>query len=316
MLESFRTANGPEWIADGFRFLGPEETRKRREILEIFSKFLEQKSYKEVILPSFDYTSTFETYLRKEEFGSIFSTKDIEGNRISPPTDLTVLALKGMGGISKKEREARIYYTSQKIRDVHPKLGLQKETWQLGAERIGETNFLDLAKEILDLWNALQRKEKLHVVVSHTSILESLVATSQVPKEKLGIFFKLIKEKNVPELENFFRAFRFPEEVSKFIRDRILKVSLKDWTSLKSSEFFSQELLDTLKKLESVSETFLFDLGIVTDLEFYSGFLFKGFLESHPESIVIGGEYHTVYKKYNQVDMPCMGYAWNIESLE
>lgn len=114
MNQNLPEPNQKKWIPDGFHFLGPEDSKYRRTLLETISGVLKKKGYSEVFLPAFDYSSTFIQTVSAPDSSSLFRIRDLSGNEISPSIDLTVQAVKGMAGFFSPKRKSKhlLYWKS------------------------------------------------------------------------------------------------------------------------------------------------------------------------------------------------------------
>ena len=128
--------NEIRWIPDGFHFRGSEAGSKRRSILNQVTGFFQKAGYAEVFLPAFDYSATFTNHLNYKN--AVLKFRDFSGSEISPSSDPTIQAVKGIAG-QELSAKTRIFYTSSVIRDNDNHNGRRRETLQTGAENFGSS---------------------------------------------------------------------------------------------------------------------------------------------------------------------------------
>ena len=75
-----RVSNEIRWIPDGFHFHGPETAQKRRMMINNIQEFFNSRGYKEVFLPTFDYTATFTGHLSSPN--GVLSLKESSTTRL------------------------------------------------------------------------------------------------------------------------------------------------------------------------------------------------------------------------------------------
>lgn len=77
------------------------------------------------------------------------------------------------------------------------------------------------------------------------------------------------------------------------------------------------EILDSLEtlliKLESISpDTVIVDLGLVQHIDYYSGLVFKGYIEGTGEAALSGGRYDGLTQSFS-ADLPAVGFAIGLD---
>src|SRR5699024_2725994 len=79
---------------------------------------------------------------------------------------------------------------------------------------------------------------------------------------------------------------------------------------------YLQYLQDLYKLLIDyrVSEHIVIDLGLVNQMDYYSGIIFQGFLPTVGKPVLMGGRYDELAKQF-QANIPAVGFAIEIDTL-
>lgn len=320
-----------KWLPDGFHFLGPTESEKRKSLIENLSGFLIQEGYSEVILPAMDYSHTFLNRIHPEEESSVLRYRDLNGQELSPGTDLTVQVVKGMAGLSHLTENQNVFYIAKRIRDHKKRNASRREILQIGAERLGSSQAKDILKILLELDSlfriaGLDRKP---VLVLGNNLLIRKILESRGLGDRLDFGEDLrtfIHTKNATAIQAYAEEKNFSPELTETIL-KLLEVHDLDSTE-KFLDETGQGILDPseCKKLqESISvirdgwnqetrfSNLKIDLSLVRDLNYYTGFLFQGYIAGVPEPIVTGGQYDHLFQVYSGRAKDACGYALNMD---
>ncbi|EMO30833.1 ATP phosphoribosyltransferase regulatory subunit [Leptospira santarosai] len=319
-----------KWIPDGFHFLGPEDSKDRRILLETVSGILKKKGYSEVFLPAFDYSSTFLRTISAPDSSSLFRIRDLSGNELSPSIDLTVQAVKGMAGFSHQRENQNIFYIGRIFRENAKGSASRKETLQIGAESIGvsgKENTFKILEELNEIATVLSLEDKLTLVLGNVNLFHSIVREFELSPSEIEILSTLLYQKNVNEIERIFG-----EKKNHLIRLLSALVLNFDLNSLKNSLKIASLSKDLQKNLNSVLEdtSWIFqsweskkrkidlciDFSLLRDLNYYTGFVFQGYLQGSPDPVLTGGTYDHLYEMFSGIQREASGYALVVNTLE
>ncbi|TGL60529.1 ATP phosphoribosyltransferase regulatory subunit [Leptospira sarikeiensis] len=327
------THNPPEfsekkWIPDGFHFFGPNESSERRNLLDSFSSSLKSFGYSEVFLPSFDYSSSFLLTMSAEDSSALYRFRDSDGNEISPSADLTVQAVKGMAGFAHRKENQRIFYQGKIFRDYGRKSGSRKEILQVGAEHIGGSGssaILGILKEISGLFSKIKLKSPLTIVLGNVGVFYSVLESLDLSRaEKRQLSF-LLYRKNLPEISRFLeerkasRIFPILEALCLGFVTQTQDLA-KKFSALGLSETFQRiisettEIIGSLGKIEGIE--FCADYTLIPDLEYYTGFVFQGYVSGSSEPVLNGGSYDHLYELFSGTQKDACGFAIHVDALE
>ncbi|PJZ40745.1 ATP phosphoribosyltransferase regulatory subunit [Leptospira kmetyi] len=321
-----------KWIPDGFHFLGPEDSKDRRILLETVSAVLKKKGYSEVFLPAFDYSSTFLQTVSAPDSSSLFRIRDLSGNEISPSIDLTVQAVKGMAGFSHQRENQNIFYVGRVFRENAQGSVSRKEVLQIGAESIGASgkeNTFKILEELDEIVSLLPLEENLTLVLGNVNLFQSIVREFELSSGEIEILSKLLYQKNGNEIERIFGDKKNHEVLIRLLSALVLNFDLD---SLKKSLNVSSLSENLQKSLNSILEetSWIFrsweskkrkidlciDFSLLRDLNYYTGFVFQGYLQGSPDPVLTGGAYDHLYEMFSGVRRDASGYAIVVNTLE
>ncbi|EMJ95447.1 ATP phosphoribosyltransferase regulatory subunit [Leptospira alstonii] len=321
-----------KWIPDGFHFLGPEDSKDRRILLETVSGVLKKKGYSEVFLPAFDYSSTFLQTVSAPDSSSLFRIRDLSGNEISPSIDLTVQAVKGMAGFSHQRENQNIFYVGRIFRESTKGSASRKEVLQIGAESIGvsgKENTFKILEELDEIVSLLPLENKLTLILGNVNLFQTIVQEFELGSNEIQIISALLYQKNVNEIERIFGEKKNHSDLIRLLSALVLNF---DPDSLRNSLNIGSLSKDLQKSLNSILEetSWIFksweskkrkidlciDFSLLRDLNYYTGFVFQGYLQGSPDPVLTGGSYDHLYEMFSGVQRNASGYALVVNTLE
>lgn len=318
------------WIPDGFHFHGPEKSVLRRRILNKITDIFLNLEYKEVFLPEFDYSATFTGHLSEGDQSSVLKSKDYAGSEISPSADLTIQVVKGIAG-NHIDLTQKIFYTSNIVKDNKVHNGRRRQTLQAGAEVIGNSDIAtvkNLINEINSIVKSFNIQDEFVLVIGNTEVFKSIAAPWRMNKNVTKLFYS----------KDWTR-------ISKFLKDRGANKDILELFYGILFEYDSDKIFEKLDKAQrsvsgkdSLGETYTMnienivyetkgiigqkelkiypDFSLVRDLDYYTGYIFQGYLKGHSLPLVTGGVYNQLYEKFNGIPRDACGFAMNLDLLE
>lgn len=321
-----------KWLPDGFHFLGPTETVARRKLMDQWIAYLNKKGYSEVVLPAMDYSANFLNQIHPDESPSVLRYRDLSGREISPGTDLTIQVVKGMAGLSHLTENQNVFYLSKRIRDHRKRNASRREIMQLGVESLGSSSPEDILRILSHADEILEQsmiKKRPTIVLGHNYFIRSIFQRIQ----ELSVTIDLdqlsycIHTKNFSEIRKMGRAGKLPEDI---LDATIGMVESMDFASVhsllsKMASSYGKEFQEKIQDLEQVWKGWssnprfsdlCIDLSLVRDLQYYTGFLFQGFLDGETEPVLTGGQYDRLFEIFSDKPKRACGFAIHVDSLE
>lgn len=254
----------------------------------------------------------FDLYASNRDFmdaASIITFTDTDGMLMALKPDVTLSIVKNNRNIGNDIR--KIYYNENVYR-VSPKTHYFKEIMQVGLECLGAVDepciseVLLLAAESLTLLG-----ERAMLDVSNLDILYQLIVSCGASSETSERIAKCIGAKNSHGLEQICR-----EEGIDPAKTEMLKTLVGTYGAparvlpeleaafLGADSPFTEEekaaFAESFGLLNTVVDAFAgtefeeilnIDFSVISDMKYYNGIIFKGFIYGIPDSVLSGGQY-------------------------
>ena len=267
----------------------------------------------------------YDLYARNKDFlisDSVITFTDTDGKLMALKPDVTLSIVKN--SVDRPDIR-KLYYHENVYRVTKGDHGY-REIMQVGLEAIGQVDDYTISEVLLLAAESLQAISQDAVLdISHLGLLTELMDSIGIPKESRNDLVKLISEKNAHEMtqlcENCY--------ISR--KDILLLSSLMALNGSPATVLPQLETLlgdkvnpktlgqfkDVLSCLEGsdIRDLLRIDFSVVSDLHYYNGFVFKGFINGIPGSVLSGGQYDRLMYKMRRTDRT-IGFAVYTDMLE
>lgn len=301
-----------------------EEAVLRKKIETSLRDAFYFRGYHEVITPSLEFMDVFNISQNAMPVEEMYKLVDSKGRLLVLRPDSTMpIARLCATRLKNNKLPLRLYY-NQPVFSVNPSLrGRSDECLQSGIELIGATNQKSDIEVLVTAAKALQslKIEHFRIELGHIGIFNCLVEALQISTEESEHVRQLIENKNYPALNDLLDKMS-EKEIAEMIKmlPRLFggrEVFEKARSMMKNVQVVA--ILDYLEQLyEALSELGLdekitVDLGIVNRADYYTGIVFKGYVEGFGEEILSGGRYDGLLHEFGQ-DAGAIGFAVNIDA--
>ena len=267
----------------------------------------------------------YDLYVKNKDFlisDSVITFTDTNGKLMALKPDVTLSIIKN----TKDSPGVQKLYYNENVYRVSNRTHAFQEIMQVGLECIGDVDE-DCVLEVLAMAaESLKSISETSVLdVSHMGIVSELLDRSGASYDCRQDMLRCISEKNVHELAAVCRADGVSEDFAELIKKLTLtrgkpsKVlpEIKSMLCGAVSEASLNELESIAEKLENspCGDMVSIDFSLVNDMNYYSGIVFKGFVNDIPESILSGGQYDKLMKKMGRTSS-AVGFAVYLDMLE
>lgn len=268
----------------------------------------------------------YDLYARNKDFlisDGVITFTDTNGKLMALKPDVTLSIVKNTkdtpGCIQKLYYNENVYRVSKGTHSF-------KEIMQVGLEAIGDIDDYCIY-EVLKLAAKSLTCTGMNCIleVSHLGILAEVLSFAGIEGEDRGRVIRCIGEKNLHELAQTCSRLGVAEEKSDLLRQIASVYGTPDEVlpkiSFLLSGIVSAETLGSFTKILSalnagkMKDMLRIDFSVVSDLQYYNGFVFKGFAEGLPASILSGGQYDTLMAKMKR-KARAIGFAVYLDMLE
>ncbi len=300
-----------------------QNLNKKEKFIYKLRNLLEDYGYKNISVNLLeDYESYKGSHLIKDE--NILKLIHPNGKLYALRPDMTIPIAKRFALEGKKEELShKVYYNDSVFRIEQKSFNSLSEMQQIGVEALGvkdkiiDFEILTLAKEILSEIN-----ETYHIDLSHSGILERLFSLGSFTKEEKEIILAHISKREKSDLEKFLGK----NDSKVDVKESLIKLlSLNGSYEKVMEEFKKDKFLNTFEDIiEDLSEfkDYLDVYGIKVDLDFslssnlkyYTGIIFKGYVPNIAEAVLTGGRYDKLSKTFGK-DMGAIGFGVNLTEI-
>ena len=300
----------------GVRDWLPHELARKREIEQKLRAVFGRWSYQEVLTPGFERFEVLESGLGEALSEETFRFSDRQANALALRPEMTTPIARL---VSTRMRDdplpLRLSYIAPAYRYEEPQEGRMREFTQAGVELIGwggvdaDAESLFMAVEALD---AVGLSDACFDI-NDANVVDGVLEAVGVPGGDRRRCKSLIADRNVVALRDC------NERLVDFAMLRGGPDALESIRSLCVTPM-SQVALERLARImERASELGIqgrvnVDFALLRDLEYYTGFVFEGYVEELGFSLCGGGRYDNLLPRFGY-DVPAVGWMGGIERI-
>lgn len=281
----------------------------------------ESYGYKKFKMRKFE---KYDLYLENKSFlrnGGIITVTDPKGRLLALKPDITLSIVKN---IKSSELPQKLYY-SENVYIADSNAGEIKEITQVGLEYIGALDIRAMAEILLLAAESLSHThEKYRIAVSHMGFVSEILDCASLSETDRARATKLISEKNVHGLRELCEKRSVPQEIFERLCGLIsvcgqLNEVIPEAQRLicgEGSESGYAELYVLSEILSSfgLSDKFILDFSVMNDMSYYNGLVFQGFINGVPKSVLSGGRYDNLVKRFG-IETSAAGFAVSTDLL-
>lgn len=312
---------------EGVRDIYGDECAKKQRLEEELKKAMERYGYCVIQTPTFEFFETFAKEVGTTPSKDLYKFFDKEGNTLVLRPDLTPSVARAAAMHFKAERmPLRLYYMGSAFINNTSYQGRQKESTQLGAELIGDTSVEADAEMISLAADCLLSAglKEFQIGVGHADFFMGLMEAAGCGDDAVlelrelianknffgveEVISKLPMEKSLRELFHMLGGFYFSED--EMAKARSLAA---DYPKILSA-IVRLENLHAALKIYGVDKYVSYELGMVSNYQYYTGIIFAGYAFGSGEPVVKGGRYDRLLEFFGK-DSASVGFAVVVDQL-
>lgn len=315
------------------RLITPEGTRdtlfedciaRRRAEQNIKRVFL-SRGYSEVVTPGLEFYDVFNSLEHGIPQERMYKLTDLKGRILTVRPDLTMpIARLAATRLKGHTLPFRLFY-NQSVYAINPALsGRSDETVQAGIELIGSSTRRTDLEVIATAVEALEScgLSDFRLEIGHIGFFNTLIQKLNLSDSDKDEIRALIESKNYPalndrldKLENKEVANALKQLPALFGGEEVFDKAKKllDCPELLETTKYLRSLYKDLQKL-GLSGKISLDLGIVTRNDYYTGIVFKGYVQGLGTTALVGGRYDSLLSDYG-VDLPAVGFGIDVDAV-
>lgn len=313
---------------EGTRDLLFEECLARREAEGKLSDLFVCRGYSEVMTPGIEFYDVFDAMPMAVPSDGMYKLTDDKGRLLVMRPDNTMpIARLTATRLQNAALPVRLYYAQDVYHLNHGLTGRNDQQFQAGVELIGaagkraDLEVLSLAAEAVRLF-ADGEETSFRIEIGHIGFFNALIASLNVEQEIQDDIRELIESKNYAALSDKLDTLPADETVDAIRRlprlfggEEVLEKARK-----LSRNAEARQALDYLSGLYKtlchlgLRDQVMIDLGMVHRNEYYTGVIFRGYVEGSGDAVVSGGRYDTLLQQFGS-PLPATGFGVNVDAL-
>ena len=295
--------------------------RRDEEYVLGLRSLYESYGYKKFKMRKFE---KYDLYLENKSFlrnGGIITVTDPKGRLLALKPDITLSIVKN---IKSSELPQKLYY-NENVYIADSNAGEIKESTQVGLEYIGKIDIRAMAEILLLAAESLSHThEKYRIALSHMGFVAEILDSANFAETDRSRATKLISEKNLHGLRELCNSRGVNEDVCKRLCGLInvcgeLRKVIPEAEKLVCGEgskasFNELNVLSEIIESFGLSKKFILDFSVMNDMSYYNGLVFQGFINGVPKSVLSGGRYDNLVKRFG-LDTSAAGFAVSTDLL-
>ncbi|MBQ3133331.1 MAG: ATP phosphoribosyltransferase regulatory subunit [Clostridia bacterium] len=302
-----------------------EESRIRRSVEKKLTELFAGRGFAEVMTPGMELYRTVAASDAAAREEDMYKLTDTCGRLLVARPDSTIpIARLAVARLRDEIFPVRLYYAQTVYALNHGLYGRRDEEFQVGVELLGaggkkaDLEMIALAASSMKACSG----EKFRLELGHADVFASLIGALDVTEEIKASVRELIENKNYAALGSLLDTLPESDEV-KAIRllprlfggEDVLETAL---SVIRNDG--ARQALKTLRELYrslgdlGLGDQLMIDLGMVHRNDYYTGVIFRGYMEGSGETVLSGGRYDNLLERYGMA-MPAIGFVINVDSV-
>jgi ATP phosphoribosyltransferase regulatory subunit len=315
-------------IPAGMRYYFGREARLRREVEGAAMGVFDGWGYEEIATPAVDYYALFERGMGRAEAQRGFRFADADGRMLALRPDVTSAVARAAATLfAGAPRPLRFCYAASVFRQrPRSRAEWKRQGRQLGCELIGaggadaDVEVLAIAAEVL---GRLGLGGSYRVTLNHVGVFKGVAEQLGLGAEAREEMRLLVDARDAAGLEQFLKT-QGRSGATAERAGRLARLSAGRGVPEGARELLTNErsraALDELEALRAVAETmglgdrFTVDLSDVSGLDYYTGLVFKIYVEGAGARVGGGGRYDDLTANFGLRE-PAVGFVLDLDAL-
>ncbi|HIV67753.1 MAG TPA: ATP phosphoribosyltransferase regulatory subunit [Candidatus Butyricicoccus stercorigallinarum] len=300
-------------------------TRLFRQNERRIRNLLEARGYDEIITPSLEYYDVFVQAGSSIGQEKMYKLTDRNGRLlVLRPDNTTPIARVVTTKLDGDALPLRLYYIQKVHRAGSFHRGHSTEVMQAGAELLGAKGMiadLDILTAAFEALAAV-KGEPFRIELGHAAIYKALISSLDVDAETEEAIRSHIENKSYAALGDVLEPFRDRDAYQAlkamptlFGGGEVLEevARLTDNSEVLRAVEYLRDLIDAITTA-GFGENVMIDLGLVQEIDYYTGMMFRGYMGGAGAPVLVGGRYDNLCEKFGK-DIPATGFAIDIDAL-
>lgn len=313
-------------IPYGTRDFLPKEASQKRAVEGALAHLFDSWGYDEVVTPTIEYLETLAVGAGNELDQHIFKFFD-KSNRILAlrPDMTTPMARVAATRLTESTMPMKLFYLTNVFRYEQAQTGRQCEFYQAGVELMGVSGPMADAEVIALAVEGILKSglKQFQIGLGQVDFINGIMADCGLSLLQQKHLKHAMLTRNLVGVDEIVANSGLSKDVQKVLQQIPLlhgkQEMLQQAYSMVTNDT-SRKALDDLSQIYSLLESYGvsqyvdFDLGIIRDLNYYTGMVFEAYTPGLGFPICGGGRYDSMLSSFG-VDAGATGFALGIERL-
>lgn len=263
----------------------------------------------------------YDLYSKNKDFlvsDGVITFNDVGGKLLALKPDVTLSIIKnskGEKGVTEK------YYYNENVYRISETSNTYKEIMQTGLECIGDIGEGEVCEVVFLALKSLEMMgEKFALSLCHIALVNEMLEQASIDESKRREVYTAINEKNAGALKKLLESEQFEKiecltKTYDSVEDAI--AAIRENLTTQDGVKYANELKNVCEYLarEGYGENIRIDFSIASCDGYYSGIVFKGFIDTVASRVVSGGQYDKLMRRMGR-NTSALGFAVYLDTLE
>lgn len=298
------------------------ECRERRQVQSALTSLFQKRGYAEVSTPEVEFYDSFLQSGNPLPQESMLKIIDRSGKiMVMRPDCTTPIARVAATKLKSVPFPQRLYYDQTIFRSDDAHKGGSSEIAQCGVELIGAAGpkaDLEMVAMAVDALRACGL-ERFHIELGHVGFFRDLASRMDMPSERIEQMRALIEGKNFAALNDLLEPYTGQpacaalRRLSRLFGGGEVLDEAETLTGGSGALLYLRRLYAELEQA-GYGDYIRFDLGLVHQIDYYTGVVFRGYVEGAGNAVLSGGRYDKLVGAFGR-PAPATGFAVDVDAV-
>ncbi|MDP4152930.1 MAG: ATP phosphoribosyltransferase regulatory subunit [Bacillota bacterium] len=312
-------------IPDGTRDLLFASCSAKNKVSEDIKVFFEDMGYSEVKTPSVEFYDVFTSNSDPLPQEEMFKMTDAKGRLLVLRPDCTQPIARVVATRFKDPvLPIKLHYTQNVFSVSGLQNGKRTETTQSGVELIGAAGLLPDIDIIMTAAQMLKQfGVDFNIEIGNVGLFKEIISGLNIDEESAETIRALIERKNFASLNDILDGLSQSEGDKQILKRLPELFGGEEVFAECASLTDNPAVLEKLSYLETIYRRLVdlglknyvsIDLGLVHHINYYTGIVFRGYIDGVGGNVISGGRYDDLIQSFG-MSLPATGFAVNIDAL-
>lgn len=311
---------------EGFRDIYGNEIIRKSNVKRILEDTIKKYDYLSIETPTVEYFDVFSKNIGTIPSKELYKFFDKEGNTLCLRPDFTPSIARVAATYFADSNDAlKFCYSGSTFVNKNDHQGKLKETTQVGAELMGDASVeadYEIISMMLDCADSLGISE-FQVTIGNVEYFKGLCEEKEIDLDTELSLREMIANKNYFGAKSILDKTSISDAKKEIIlnitsffggEDSINKaLEMADNDRSKEAALRLKALNNLLKK-DGKNEKVTYDFGMLSNYNYYTGIVAKGYTYGSGDAIFKGGRYDNLVKEFGK-DLPAVGFAASVDQI-